>query len=59
MSLEATLVPREARISHLERVLAQSEDAIDELHLQKTQYLEQLSDANKMIAELQTRRGSN
>ncbi len=55
MSLETALVPRDARISQLERLLAQSEDMVDELRLQKVQYFEQLSDANRKIAELHTR----
>ena len=58
MDLETAVVPRDTRLAHLERSLAEKTDIMHELRQQRSMYLSQISDANQRIAELETRMAS-
>jgi hypothetical protein len=48
-------VPRDTRLAHLERSLAEKTDIMHELRQQRSMYLSQISDTNQRIAEMETR----
>lgn len=58
MELETAVVPRDTRLAHLERSLAEKTDIMHELRQQRSMYLSQISDANHRIAEMETRAAS-
>ena len=53
MTFEATIIPKEARISALERSLAEKIDTSHELRSQKAAYVSKLTEANRKITELE------
>ena len=55
MELETAVVPRDTRLAHLERSLAEKTDIVHELRQQRSMYLSQISDANQRIAEMETK----
>ena len=55
MVLETAVVPRDTRLAHLERSLAEKTDIVHELQQQRSMYLSQISDANQRLAEMETR----
>lgn len=55
MELETAVVPRDTRLAHLERSLAEKTDIMHELRQQRSMYLSQISDTNQRIAEMETR----
>ena len=58
MALETAVVPRDTRLAHLERALAEKTDIVHELRQQRSMYLSQISDANQRLAEMETRAAS-
>lgn len=55
MVLEAAVVPRDTRLAHLERSLAEKTDIVHELRQQRSMYLSQISDANQKNTEMEAR----
>ena len=55
MSLESAVVPRDTKISQLERMVSEREDMVEELRQQRGEYVGKLADANRKIVELDTR----
>lgn len=53
MTFELAVIPKKARISALERSLAEKIDTSHELRYQKAAYLGQLTEANRCITELE------
>ena len=53
MTFEVAVIPKEARISALERSLAEKIDTLHELRHQKAAYMSQLTEANRRITELE------
>lgn len=53
MTFEIAVIPKEARISALERSLAEKIDTLHELRHQKAAYMSQLTEANRRITELE------
>ena len=53
MVLETAVVPRDTRLAHLERSLAEKTDTVHELRQQRSLYLSQISDANQRLAEME------
>ena len=49
------MVPRDTRLAHLERSLAEKTDILHELRQQRSMYLSQISDANQKLAEMETK----
>ena len=58
MALETAVVPRDTRLAHLERSLAEKTDIVHELRQQRSMYLSQISDANQRLAEMESRMAS-
>ena len=58
MALETAVVPRDTRLAHLERSLAEKTDIVHELRQHRSMYLSQISDANQRLAEMETRMAS-
>ena len=48
-------MPRDTRLAHLERSLAEKTDILHELRQQRSMYLSQISDANQRLTEMETR----
>ena len=55
MTLDSATLPRDAMISHLERVVRDQGDTIAELKQQKMNYIEKLYNVNKRVADLESR----
>ncbi len=53
MTFEVAVIPKEARIAALERSLAEKIDTLHELRHQKSEYLSELSDAKRSVAEME------
>ena len=53
MTIEAVVIPKEARIAALERSLAEKMDRLNELQKHKSVYIAQLTEANRKNAELE------
>lgn len=51
-------MPRDTRLAHLERSLAEKTDIVHELRQQRSMYLSQISDANQRLAETESRMAS-
>lgn len=58
MALETAVVPRDTRLAHLERSLAEKTDIVHELRQQRSMYLSQISDANQRLTEMESRMAS-
>ncbi|XP_065887212.1 angiomotin-like isoform X2 [Dysidea avara] len=56
MVLDAATVPRDTAIARMKRTIAEQQDTIEELKQQKMNYMVQLYDANKKIADLENKK---
>ncbi len=58
MTFEAAVIPKEARIAAQERSLSEKVDMLQELRHQKSVYISQLTEANRLVTELKIKYNS-